>query len=111
MDMDIRKQQLKDDILQRIYEIKRLYLESESVGIQTLVTLADQGERLIEVDSHLPSIDSTLISTKKNFNRMKRFRQRLFDFVRSSFNRISQENLLSKLLRNSTTSSSLKRVY
>jgi len=111
MDMDIRKQQLKDDILQRIYEIKRLYLESESVGIQTLITLADQGEQLIEVGSHLPSIDSTLISTKQNLNRMKRFRQRLLDFVRSSFNRISQENILSKLLCISTASSSLKRVY
>jgi hypothetical protein len=110
MDMDIRKQQLKDDILQRIYEIKRLYLESESVGIQTLITLADQGERLTEVGSHLSSIDSTLISTKQNLNQMKRFRQRLLDFVRSSFNRISQENILSKLLCISTTSSSRKRV-
>lgn len=110
MDIDIRKQQLRNDNLQRINTMKCLIHESETVGIGTLIRLADQSEQLKDIDSHLSTLDGTLISTKKDLNRLKQLRQNLLDILRSFFSCVSQRTILSKLICNSTTPS-LKQVY
>ena len=75
------------DLMQRTDHIKSLCHEAETVGIETVMTLADQGEQLKTINSHLSTIDTTLVDTHQHINRLKGMTQRFIDTVRLKLDR------------------------
>lgn len=80
------------DLMQRTDHIKSLCHEAETVGIETVMNLADQGEQLKTINLNLSSIDTTLVHTHDHLNRLKGMTRRVIDTVRLKFDR----KLLSK---------------
>ena len=72
-------QYYQNDIRTRINNMKSLCFDAEKLGIQTLVVLADQGEQLEDITSHLKLMDETLNTTGKLIKIRKGFRQRFVD--------------------------------
>ena len=80
-------QLLKDDIAERTHHMKSLCHDAEAAGIETVITLADQGEQLQTINLHLSSIDTTLVDTNQHLNRLKGITQRFIDTLRVKFDR------------------------
>lgn len=78
---------IQDDIQERTSYMKSLCVDAESVGIQTVILLADQGERLVNINDCLTSIDRTLVNTNHDLNGFKSVTQRLIECFRLKFNR------------------------
>ena len=91
-------QELKDDMLQRTYQIRSSCLAMESTGIETVMALADQGEQLKDIDIHLKSMDVTLNDSKQNIKRLKGMTQRVMDSFRTKLHR----KIFSKIMLHST---------
>jgi hypothetical protein len=102
--MEIREHQIKVDILKRTRNITSLCVNAESSGINTLGTLADQGEQLSKINQQLSSIDVTLDDTRENISRMKGLTARLFNTVRTHFDRMAHVKLFSKMPHTSSKS-------
>ena len=80
-------QQIEEDIADRTSRMKSLCLDAEAVAIQTVITLADQDEQLEGIHSHLSSIDSTLLDSRHNIDRLKGLPHRFVGALRSKFHR------------------------
>jgi hypothetical protein len=80
-------QEIKDDILKRTKRITSYCRNADVLANQVVMTLADQGERLANIQTHLVSIDTTLTGTKKSVNRLKGITQRVVDRFRKRFHK------------------------
>ncbi|CAF0801616.1 unnamed protein product [Adineta steineri] len=78
-------QDLNEDILKRTYRMRSLCNNAEMSGIKANVVLAEQGEQIKNIHSSLITIDTTLIDTKQNINRLKGRTQRVMNTVRTKF--------------------------
>ncbi len=104
-------QEIQDDILERTNQIISLCRNADTSANQTVITLADQGEQLVNIETRLTTIDVTLIDTKQNINRLKGITQRVIDTFRTKFHGkiISKIMLHSTKKQNSVSSSSSPR--
>jgi hypothetical protein len=80
-------QELKNDILERANQIVSLCQNADTFANQTVMTLADQHERLVNIQTHLISMDTTLTDTKKDINRLKGITRRIVNTFRVKFHR------------------------
>ena len=90
-------QDLKDDILERANHMVSLCQNADAMANETIVTLADQREQLIDIQTHLISMDTTLNDTQKDINRLRGLTQRVIKTFRTKFHK----KILAKLNRHS----------
>jgi len=104
-------QEIKDDIRERTKQMISTLRDSDTSANQTVITLADQTEQLNNIKEGLISIDTTLVDTKQNINRLKSTTQRVIDTLRTKFHRkiISKIMMHSKKNQNSLSLSSPPR--
>ena len=84
---DLSMQQAKYNLLERANQLILLCRNADFSADQTMITLADQGEQLANIESYLSSMDVKLADTKQDINRLKGTTKRVMDSFRSKCHR------------------------
>ncbi|UJR13514.1 hypothetical protein I4U23_000528 [Adineta vaga] len=91
-------EEYQEDIRRREGEIQSICHDAEITGIQTIRLLNHQNEQFENIISSLTTVDTALVDTKQNINRLKGVTRRVIDSVRTKLHR----KVFSKILLNST---------
>ena len=78
-------QDAKSHLLERANQIILLCRNADQSADQTVITLADQREQLVDIETHLTSMDVKLADTKHDINRLKGLLERVIDSFHSKF--------------------------
>ncbi|CAF0855418.1 unnamed protein product [Rotaria sordida] len=79
--------EIKKNLIERTNQIKCLCIDAETIAIETILRLDDQDQQLEYINSHISSIDKTLIHTKQHINRLKTITETIIHRFNIKFHR------------------------